>query len=220
VIRRALSYTTTLLLPPLAVWGMASAANVRVPDAARAKKPREHVIMASVSPAPGVMPAPVAVPSAQRGRAARRDMRRAAVAAAGTQPAGAPADSTTAQQTATARDTPHTTPTPAVPAQRPPSSRDPFVSLLAGTFEGTENTPVFDVGELRLVGILWGETDRFALVQNPTGRGTALRPGDRLVNGYVESLTPTSVTVVEESRRGARRIVLHLKETGDDSAAQ
>jgi hypothetical protein len=98
--------------------------------------------------------------------------------------------------------------------------RDPFVSLLAGTFEGTENTPVFDVGELRLVGILWGETDRFALVQNSAGRGTALRPGDRLVNGYVESMTPTSVTVVEESRRGARRIVLNLKESGDDTAVQ
>ncbi len=110
--------------------------------------------------------------------------------------------------------------TPHPPRAWARGSRDPFVSLLAGSFEGEENTPVFDVGELHLVGVLWGESDRFAVVENGHGRGTALRAGDRLVNGYVDTISPTSVTLVETSRRGPRRIVLHMKESPHDERTE
>jgi hypothetical protein len=206
--------------------GAGSAAVVRgtpvVPGVRPAgRRPRRKPVRPpAIAPAPGLLDAP----------ATSGVSHPAPSTTPATRPTSSPAQRATTGARATTRSTgaaPRPTPPIAAPAHAhatPHMSRrlvaagmrDPFVSLLAGAFEGGENTPVFDVGELRLVGVLWGQTDRFALVENGHGKGTALRAGDRLVNGYVESISPTALTLVQTSRRGTRRIVLHMKETEND----
>ncbi len=193
-----------------------------------------HVVAASVTPA---APAAPPAPSQATAHVARRAA--AAHAARPAKPLGPPAPPAVSAaanapaqpalgkrlippgaELATAPSVPKAPATTREWQQRTGTTRDPFVSLVSGTFEGEESTPIFDVGELRLVGVLWGQTDRFALVENVSGKGTALRAGDRLVNGYVDSITPTSLTLVETGPRGSRKIILHMKEDDNGTRMQ
>ncbi|HYQ95494.1 MAG TPA: hypothetical protein VER38_00615, partial [Candidatus Eisenbacteria bacterium] len=50
--------------------------------------------------------------------------------------------------------------------------RDPFQSLLDGRFQTqTMDGSLVDVGDIHLVGIMWGSSDKFALVEDSRGRG-------------------------------------------------
>jgi hypothetical protein len=73
--------------------------------------------------------------------------------------------------------------------------RDPFGSLLKGQFSKTEDGDVLDIGELSMVGVVWGEEDKFAVVEDKRGHSHVLREGDRVVNGRVLRITQTSLTV-------------------------
>jgi len=73
--------------------------------------------------------------------------------------------------------------------------RDPFGSLLKGKFAAVENGDLLDVGELTLVGVVWGEEDKFAVVQDSRDHTHVLREGDKVVNGRVLTITQNSVTV-------------------------
>ncbi len=73
--------------------------------------------------------------------------------------------------------------------------RDPFASLLKGKFASTGEGDLLDVGELSLVGVVWGENDKFAVVQDKRNNVHTLRVGDRVVNGKVTEITRTSLTV-------------------------
>jgi len=73
--------------------------------------------------------------------------------------------------------------------------RDPFGSLLKGKFAAVENGDLLDVGELSLVGVVWGEEDKFAVVQDSRDHTHVLREGDKVVNGRVLTITQNTVTV-------------------------
>lgn len=75
------------------------------------------------------------------------------------------------------------------------SRRDPFASLLKGRFASTGGDDLLDIGELVLVGVVWGENDKFAVVQDKRDNVHTLRVGDRMVNGKVVEITQTSLTV-------------------------
>jgi hypothetical protein len=75
------------------------------------------------------------------------------------------------------------------------SRRDPFGSLLKGEFASTGRDDLLDIGELILVGVVWGENDKFAVVQDKRDNVHTLRVGDRMVNGKVVEITQTSLTV-------------------------
>jgi len=75
------------------------------------------------------------------------------------------------------------------------SRRDPFASLLKGRFASTGENDLLDIGELALVGVVWGENDKFAVVQDKRDNVHTLRIGDRVVNGKVVEITQTSLTV-------------------------
>lgn len=75
------------------------------------------------------------------------------------------------------------------------SRRDPFGSLLKGKFASTGNDDLLDIGELILVGVVWGENDKFAVVQDKRDNVHTLRVGDRMVNGKVVEISQTSLTV-------------------------
>jgi len=66
--------------------------------------------------------------------------------------------------------------------------RDPFRSLITGQFVSNEIVPVVDLTGVELVGVVKGEMDRFALLEDELGRSYVLRVGDQVKNGTVVSV--------------------------------
>jgi Tfp pilus assembly protein PilP len=65
---------------------------------------------------------------------------------------------------------------------------------VAGKFEGTTSGDLVDVSSGRLVGVMWGPDDQFALVEDGNGFGYILRVGDPVQNGRVVSIRKNSLT--------------------------
>jgi len=70
---------------------------------------------------------------------------------------------------------------------------DPFKILVAGEYEQTSASEVVDINTAKLVGVMWGQDDRFALVEDGEGFGYILRVGDRVRNGRVVSIRKNSL---------------------------
>lgn len=66
--------------------------------------------------------------------------------------------------------------------------RDPFASLLSGEFVDDGPDGIVDIDQVKLVGIMWGESDRFALVEDASGYSYILRVGDRVKYGSITRL--------------------------------
>jgi hypothetical protein len=66
--------------------------------------------------------------------------------------------------------------------------RDPFASLLAGDFKDSGPDGLVSIDQVKLVGVMWGDTDRFALVEDSEGYSYILREGDRVRHGTVVRL--------------------------------
>lgn len=70
---------------------------------------------------------------------------------------------------------------------------DPFRSLVDGEFEHHTGNELVEISSARLVGVMWGEDDRFALVEDGEGFGYILRVGDRVRNGRIVSIRKSSL---------------------------
>ena len=71
---------------------------------------------------------------------------------------------------------------------------DPFRTLVDGKYEQTAGGEVVDVNSAKLVGVMWGDADQFALVEDGAGFGYILRVGDRVLNGRVVSIRKDRLT--------------------------
>ncbi len=71
---------------------------------------------------------------------------------------------------------------------------DPFRTLVDGRYEQSKSGELVDVNSARLVGVMWGDSDQFALVENGEGFGYILRVGDRVLNGRVVSIRKDKLT--------------------------
>jgi hypothetical protein len=89
--------------------------------------------------------------------------------------------------------------------------RDPFASLLAGEFETTVGSPLLDVSSMKLVGIVWSPSDKFALVEDGRGHGHVLRVGDPVINGYVVGLTKDELLVRQSSYGDSQTVTIQLQ---------
>lgn len=92
---------------------------------------------------------------------------------------------------------------------------DPFKALVSGDFEQSTAAETVDLNSARLVGVMWGQEDRFALVENGEGFGYILRVGDRVQNGRVVSIRKDSLTARITLYGITNRVVLKLEETED-----
>jgi hypothetical protein len=75
--------------------------------------------------------------------------------------------------------------------------RDPFQPMVGGGFVGNDvggDAPV-DIGGIKVVGIVWGTNDKFALVEDARGNSLVLRQGDKVMNGVVSDLKRDAVMV-------------------------
>lgn len=66
--------------------------------------------------------------------------------------------------------------------------RDPFRSLVDGAFNQSDRMDTVNLSAVQLVGIVRGEVDRFALLEDASGYSYILRVGDRVHNGSVVSI--------------------------------
>jgi hypothetical protein len=99
--------------------------------------------------------------------------------------------------------------------------RDPFQSLLDGKFQGSGDGSLVDVGDIHLVGIMWGASDKFALVEDSRGRGFVLRVGDPVVNGYISGIAKSELQIVQNAFGESQTLSIKLQpKEGDENAAR
>ena len=99
--------------------------------------------------------------------------------------------------------------------------RDPFQSLMEGDFVGEDvggDAPP-DLGGLKLVGVVWGSSDQFAMVEDPKGGSYVLRRGDRVMNGYVEGLKRDAMIVNITVDGQSQSVTIPITRKGDKSNA-
>jgi hypothetical protein len=72
-------------------------------------------------------------------------------------------------------------------------TRDPFAPLVGGQ-EAVNEGPIA-IGDMVVVGVLWSESDRFALIETRGGRNVVLRAGDRVQDGRVIEVLPDGLRV-------------------------
>ena len=95
--------------------------------------------------------------------------------------------------------------------------RDPFQSLLTGEFVGNDvggDAPP-DPGGMRVVGIVWGASDQFAMVEDVRGNSYVLRKGDKLQNGYVEALRRDAVVIMVTADGQSQQVVIPFVRKGE-----
>jgi len=98
--------------------------------------------------------------------------------------------------------------------------RDPFQPMVGGGFIGQDvggDAPP-DVGGIKVVGIVWGADDKFALIEDPRGNSGVLRTGDKVMNGYVESLQRDAVVVKLSVDGQTETVTIPLTRKGDSNA--
>lgn len=90
---------------------------------------------------------------------------------------------------------------------------DPFKILVDGDFEQSTAAELVDMNSARLVGVMWGQDDRFALVEDGEGFGYILRVGDNVQHGRVVSIRKSSLTARVTLYGITNQVVLKLEKT-------
>jgi Tfp pilus assembly protein PilP len=90
---------------------------------------------------------------------------------------------------------------------------DPFRTLVHGEFEQHTASELVDLGSARLVGVMWGDQDQFALVEDGEGFGYVLRVGDQVQNGRVVSIRKNALTARITLYGITSSVILKLEKT-------
>jgi len=94
--------------------------------------------------------------------------------------------------------------------------RDPFQPLVGGVEYVDIDAPP-DVGGMKVVGIVWGAEDKFALVEDARGNSTVLRRGDKVMNGVVEGLRRDAVLINLTVDGQSQSVTIPLTRKGDSN---
>ena len=99
--------------------------------------------------------------------------------------------------------------------------RDPFQPMIGGEFVGADvggDAPV-DVGGMKVVGIVWGTEEKFAMVEDGRGQSMVLRVGDKVMNGVVEALRRDALVVRITTEGTTQSVTIPLTRKGDKANA-
>lgn len=88
--------------------------------------------------------------------------------------------------------------------------RDPFRTLVSGKFVRKDRMELVNLNAVELVGIVKGEIDRFALLEDEKGFNYILRVGDRVHNGTVVSIGDQSMVARVTNFGQTSKFTLHL----------
>ena len=83
-------------------------------------------------------------------------------------------------------------------------TRDPFAPLVGK--EGSANEGPLAIGDMIVVGVLWGEPDRFALVETRGGNNLVMRVGDAVQDGRVIEVLPDGLRI-SHTLYGVTRVI-------------
>jgi hypothetical protein len=100
--------------------------------------------------------------------------------------------------------------------------RDPFQSMIGGDFVGEDvggDAPI-DVGGMKVVGVVWSDDDKFALVEDGRGGSHVIRRGDKVMNGFVEDLKRDGVVVSLTTDGTTQSVTIPLIRKGDKDASR
>ncbi len=89
-------------------------------------------------------------------------------------------------------------------------NRDPFMSLVSGEFHGEGNIGLISVGDMELVGILWGSKEKLAMVEDSRGRGYVLRVGDAVMDGVVRDITKDSIAIAQTFYGETQTVIIKM----------
>jgi hypothetical protein len=90
------------------------------------------------------------------------------------------------------------------------NKRDPFRSLIVGDFVSEKRMSPVDLGRVELVGVVKGDLDRFAMLEDNKGYAYILRVGDRIKNGSVVAIGDRSMVARVTNFGQTRKFTLHL----------
>lgn len=93
---------------------------------------------------------------------------------------------------------------------------DPFRSLIVGDFVSEKKMTPVDVGRVELVGVVQGDLDRFALLEDNKGFSYILRVGDSIKNGSVVAIGDKSMVARVTNFGQTRKFTLHLARAEGD----
>jgi hypothetical protein len=88
--------------------------------------------------------------------------------------------------------------------------RDPFRSLVSGKFVRNSRMEMVNLNAVELVGIVKGDLDRFALLEDDKGFNYILRVGDKVRNGTVVSISDQSMVARVTNFGQTSKFTLHL----------
>lgn len=92
---------------------------------------------------------------------------------------------------------------------------DLFAALVTGEFEPMGSADLVDMNNAKLVGVMWGASDRFALVEDGSGNGFILRVGDAVNNGRVVAIQENSLVASISLYGITSRVILRLEDGKD-----
>ena len=92
------------------------------------------------------------------------------------------------------------------------NQRDPFRSLVDGNFVRNDVMELVNINSVALVGVLRGEIDRLALLEDDKGFSYILRVGDKVRNGTVVSIGDQQLVARVTNFGQTSTIRLHLVE--------
>ena len=90
---------------------------------------------------------------------------------------------------------------------------DPFRILVDGQYRESAASELVDMNSAHLVGVMWGQDDRFALVEDGDGFGYILRVGDRVRFGRVVSIRKNTLTARVTLYGITNKVILKLEKT-------
>ncbi len=89
---------------------------------------------------------------------------------------------------------------------------DPFRALVTGDFKEEPKAELADINSATLVGIMWGASEKYALLEDGHGNGFILRVGDRVRNGRIVAIQDDSVVATISLYGITSRVVLRLEQ--------
>jgi hypothetical protein len=91
--------------------------------------------------------------------------------------------------------------------------QDPFKVLVDGDYVATAGAELVELNAAKLVGVMWGMEDRFALVEDGDGFGYILRVGDRIRHGRVIAIGDNNLRARISLYGISNTVTLKLKRT-------
>lgn len=92
------------------------------------------------------------------------------------------------------------------------NQRDPFQSLIAGEFEESGELDIVDIYGVKLVGVLAGGMEKFAMLEDNNGYSYIMKAGDPIRNGNIVSVSDRTLVARVSLFGQTNTVTLRLEE--------